>query len=74
MENFEAVKPITIECDLNTKESEIEETKEYELNLDKDIYKLEIESYKDQKMIFKIRPSNNISFCYYHNNLIIIIL
>ena len=67
MENFEAVKPITMESDLNTKESEIEETKEYELNLDKDIYKLEMESYKDQKMIFKIRQSNNISFCYYHN-------
>ena len=45
MENLEAVKPITTEPDSNKKESEIDETKKYELNLDKDLYKREMESY-----------------------------
>ena len=69
MEEIEAAKPIN--SSLNslspvTQESEPLETKEYELNLNKDTYLLKIQLIKHEKISFKIRQTNNLFFYYYY--------
>ena len=64
MEEKEAPKPINndILTSSQSKNCEVVENKEYELNLDKDTYLLKMDLYSNQKISFTIRQTNNISF------------
>ena len=69
MEEIEAAKPIDIKLtSLSpvTQDSEPLETKEYELNLNKDTYLLKMQLSKHEKISFKIRQTNNLFFYYYY--------
>lgn len=69
MEEIEAAKPINsslISLSPVTQESEPLETKEYELNLNKDTYLLKMQLNQHEKISFKIRQTNNLSFYYYY--------
>ena len=64
MEEKEAPKPINndIRTSSQSKNCEVVENKEYELNLDKDTYLLKMDLYSNQKISFTIRQTNNILF------------
>ena len=68
MEEIGAPKPINTEggSTSQSQEGELLENKKYELNLNKDSYLLKIELYSNQKISFKIRQTNNISFYYFY--------
>ena len=68
MEEKEAPKPINndIRTSSQSKNCEVVENKEYELNLDKDTYLLKMDLYSNQKISFTIRQTNNISFYYFY--------
>ena len=63
MEEFEAPKPI---LNLNNQNNIIIlKSKEYKLNIDKEIYYLQLTLNSNDKMIYKINQENNNSFYYY---------
>ena len=63
MEEFEAPKPI---LNLNNQNNVIIlKSKEYKLNIDKEIYFLQLTLNSNDKMIYKINQENNNSFYYY---------
>ena len=68
MEEKEAPKPINndICTSSQSKNCEVVENKEYELNLDKDTYLLKMDLYSNQKISFTIRQTNNILFYYFY--------
>ena len=67
MEDVLTKKPNNLNAKEPLKSSQINISKEYELNLDKDTYSLKIEIISKEKMSFYLRQINNISYTYYYN-------
>ena len=60
--------PLTIEPEINKEvenEDNLADKKEYKLSFNKDIYKLLIEKNSKEKIIFKLRLTNNITRYFY---------
>ena len=53
-------------CSVTKEDVQLKETKEYELNFNKDTFLLTIELLSNEKISFKIRQINNISFIYFY--------
>ena len=67
MEDVLTKKPNNLNAKEPLKSSQINISKEYELNLDKDTYSLKIEVISKEKMSFYLRQINNISYTYYYH-------